>query len=377
MRYYDITITSQSTEGVSTLGLSTAGALSAAASTNVVGTNSYGFTTGATNTGQVVRRWTSHPNGKFDPGALNVEFDIPVATYGNPIGMPSILIEGVPLQDLLQAQQFTGMKFKMLGGMKAGLPLANPNQSGTIVQGQIFQSFGNWEGTEMTLDFVLNPGQYTSDNPGNIVLNWTAGQKLSDALTQTLSVAFPGVAVTINISDELVQSSDDPHRCGTLEELAQLLQDITKGHFFGPKYDGVHLSIQGGQISVWDDTYEASTIQLAFTDFVGQPTWIQPNIMQIKLVMRADIQLGGTVKMPAGLQNKPGATLTSAAAMPSSLKYKSTFEGSFSVTEVRHIGNFRAPDGASWATVVNCTPIPDSQGKVTLGPLQVVGVGNG
>ncbi|WP_244126833.1 hypothetical protein [Burkholderia gladioli] len=323
------------------------------------------------------RQWTSHPNGTFDPGALNVEFDIPVAAYGAPLGGQSVLIEGVPLADLLQAQQFAGMNFSMKGGMKAGLPLANPKQAGPLVGGQIFQSFGNWEGTEMTLDLVLNPGVYTLDQPGNIVLNWKAGSALAQALQQTFSVAYPSMSVSINISNELVQSHDEVHRCSTLEELAQLLQDITKGSFFGAGYEGVQLSIQAGQITVWDDTYEPNTVQLAFTDFIGQPTWIEPNVMQVKLVLRADIQLGTTLKMPQGLQSTPGIVLTSAASLPSSLKYKSAFQGSFSVIEQRHIGNFRAPDGASWATVINCTPLVEPKGTVTVGPTTFQGVVNG
>ncbi|WP_261524796.1 hypothetical protein [Burkholderia multivorans] len=300
------------------------------------------------------RRWTSHPNGKFDPGALNIEFDIPVATYGTPLGGQSLLIEGVPLEDLLQAQQFAGMNLTMKGGMQAGLPLANPKQAGLIAAGQVWQSFGNWEGTEMTLDFVLNPALYTLDEPGNIVLNWTAGMTLAQALKQTLSVAYPTMPALINISDKLVQTHDEVHRCSTLEQLAQLLVEVTQGNFLGSDYAGVQITIQAGQIVVYDSTYKPNTVQLAFTDFVGQPTWIAPNVMQVKLVMRADIQLGSELLMPQGLQNTPGIVLTSSSSLPSSLKYKSAFQGKFSVIELRHIGNFRALDGASWATIANC-----------------------
>ncbi|HDR9834288.1 TPA: hypothetical protein QDC51_001042 [Burkholderia multivorans] len=242
----------------------------------------------------------------------------------------------------------------MKGGMQAGLPLANPKQAGLIAAGQIWQSFGNWEGTEMTLDFVLNPALYTLDEPGNIVLNWTAGMTLAQALKQTLSVAYPTMPALINISDKLVQTHDEVHRCSTLEQLAQLLIEVTQGNFLGSDYAGVQVTIQAGQIVVYDSTYKPNTVQLAFTDFVGQPTWIALNVMQVKLVMRADIQLGSELLMPQGLQNTPGIVLTSSSSLPSSLKYKSAFQGKFSVIELRHIGNFRALDGASWATIANC-----------------------
>ncbi|AOJ70868.1 hypothetical protein WS83_20410 [Burkholderia sp. MSMB2042] len=242
----------------------------------------------------------------------------------------------------------------MKGGMQAGLPLANPKQAGLLAAGQIWQSFGNWEGTEMTLDLVLNPAVYTLDQPGNIVLNWTANMPLAQALKQTLSIAYPTLSALINISDKLVQSHDEVHRCSTLEQLAQLLSEITQGNFLGADYAGVQVTIQAGQIVVYDSTYQPNTVQLAFTDFVGQPTWIAPNVMQVKLVMRADIQLGTELLMPQGLQNTPDIVLTSAAALPSNLKYKSAFQGKFSVIEQRHIGNFRALDGASWVTIANC-----------------------
>jgi|ERR1700744_289717 len=304
-----------------------------------------------------IRQWTSHPNGVFDPGALNVEFDVPVTTYGTPTGGQTVTIEGVALSDLLQAQQFAGMNLLLKGGMQAGLPLANPKQSGVITAANIFQSFGNWEGTEMTLDMVLYPAQYTLDQPGNIVLNWTAGTQLSAALKQALSTAYPDMPLQINISNRIVQNHDEIHRCSTLEQLAQVILGITQNNFLGSDYAGVQISIQGGQIIVADSTWTPNTVQLAFIDFVGQPTWIDVNIMQLKLVMRADLQLGSIIKMPQGLQDAPGIVLTSSASLPSNLKYKSSFQGNFSVVELRQIGNFRATDGASWVTVANCTPI--------------------
>ncbi|MCA8247948.1 hypothetical protein P4G95_09170 [Burkholderia vietnamiensis] len=351
MRYYDIAIFPQSTEGLSTLGFSTSTTLNVPASSGALGSNKYGFTAGSS---LPIRHWTSHPNGAFDPGALNVEFDLPVAAYGTPDGLVSILIEGVPLGDLLQAHQFAGMYLVMKGGMQAGLPLANPKQAGPLVAGRIFQSFGNWEGTEMTLDLVLNPAEYTLDQPGNIVLNWKAGMTLSAALQQTLSVAYPALPISINISDLLVNSSDVTHVSSTLEELAQFILQYTEGHYLGADYAGVQIAIRSGQIVVYDNTYKPNTVQLAFTDFVGQPTWIAPNEMQVKLVMRADIQLNTELLMPQGMQNTPGIVLTSSASMPSNAKYKSAFQGKFFVKSLRHIGNFRALDGASWVTVANC-----------------------
>ena len=298
-----------------------------------------------------IRTWTSHPNGVYDPAALQIEYDALVGPYGTPSGGSTITLHGIPLQDLTQAQQFAGMTLELKAGMKAGLPLVNPAQAGTILKGQVFQSFGNWQGIEQTLDFVVIPSAYTTDNPGNFVLTWRAGMSLSDALLQTLDVAYPDTPISINIGSDLVQSYDEIHVCGTLDELSQLVGDITEGVFD----DRVQIGIQGGQIVVWDSTYSPGPIQINFTDLIGQPTWIGINTMQIKTVARADLQMGGIIRMPKGLQNAPGfVTTTQAATLPAGVKYKTTFQDNFSVLELRQIGNFRAPDAAQWATIINC-----------------------
>jgi hypothetical protein len=299
---------------------------------------------------RVVKQWTSHPNGSFDPGAQNVEFDIIVTPYNTPTGGQIIRIEGISLSDLQQAQAFTGLQFTLKAGMGKGLPLANPLQANIITQGFIFQSFGNWEGTEMSLDFVVYPSSYNINQPGNIVLNWTANTPLSTALKQCLITAFPLIpAPIINISPNLILTHDEVGYYPSLESLAQGISDITQaqGH-------QVYITFQNGSIQVFDDTYVPVPVQIQFVDLIGQPTWINPNIMQAKLIMRADIQVGGKIMMPQGMQSAPGLITTRADSLPSNLKYKTAFQGAFSIVELRQLGNFRSTDGASWSTIVNC-----------------------
>lgn len=300
------------------------------------------------------RTWSSYPGGNYDPCALNIEFDMPVASYDTPVGGKTITIHGIALSDLSQAQQFAGMNLTLKAGMKAGFPLVNPAQAGTIVTGQVFQSFGNWEGTEQTLDFVILPSIYTNGTPGNFSLNWPAGTTLATALQQCLSTAYPGMTISMNISDNLVNSSDQPHVCGTLEELAQQLESWTSDQFHNP----VKITIQAGKIVVYDNTYKPGPVQLAFTDFIGQPTWIDVQTMQVKTVLRADLQLGSIITMPQGFQNAPGFVTTTGSSLPSSTKYQSTFKNSFVISELRQIGNFRSSDAADWCTVFNCVANP-------------------
>lgn len=297
------------------------------------------------------RVWSSFPNGVFNPGALNVDFDMPIFPAGSQNSAVTISIEGISLQDLNQAQNFAGMQLTIKGGMGKGLPLVNPAQAGVLFTGEIYQAFGNWEGTEQTLDFVVFPSTvYTTDDPGNFVLNWNQGQSLDDALTQALNIAYPGMPVKMNISSSLVNSFDFPHFCSTFDQLGALIHGFTNDNFSNP----VHMTLQNGSINVFDSTFQPSPIQFAFTDFIGQPTWIAPGRLQIKTVLRADIALGGQVTMPQGLQNAPGVITQSSQALPGALKYKSTFEGNFQVAAMRHIGNFRSSDAANWCTVFDC-----------------------
>jgi len=300
------------------------------------------------------RQWTSYPNGingVFNPGALNIEFDMPIFSAGNEGSGVSISIEGISLQDLNQAQQFAGMQLVIKGGMGKGLPLVNPAQAGVLFAGEIQKSWGNWEGTEQTLDFVVLPGAaYTAAEPGNFVLHQPAGTPLSEALQQTLSIAYPGIALNVNISSSLVNAYDVTHFCSTLDQLGAFIQEFTHHNFDNP----VLMSHAGGSINVFDGTYQPSPIQLAFTDFIGQPTWVDQAQLQIKTVLRADIALGGQVTMPKGLQNVPGVVTQSSQALPGALKYQSTFDGTFGVIAMRHVGNFRSSDAGNWCTVINC-----------------------
>lgn len=310
-------------------------------------------------TNKVVRRWTSHPNGTQqppDPGALNIEFDLIVSDYGvpNSSGASVITVEGISLADLQQTQNFAGMAITLKGGMGKGLPLANPAQAGLIMSGQVYQVFGNWTGTEMTLDFVVTGSSFTLDAPGNFSVNWPAGQPLAVGIAQVLTTVYPGVKQNIQITPGIVFPNHEAGVYSTLRQFAGFVQGLTNG-YGDPAYPGVSIAIQGGEFFVYDGTQASTTVQLQFQDLVGQPTWIDVGTVQVAAVMRGDIQLGNTLRMPAGLQNSPGIVTTGQASLPSNSKYQSAFQGSFNVAAVRHIGNYRSTDGGQWVSIFNCT----------------------
>src|SRR5688572_13631719 len=127
MRYYDIEIHGQSSVGVAV---------------------------GSTNAASKFR-YTSHPGGTRsppDPGALQVELDVLRLPYGQAAAQSWVKIWGIPLETVTQGNNLNFKNIMIKGGMGKGLPLANPKQAGPLVAGQIIQAFGNWVGTDMTLD---------------------------------------------------------------------------------------------------------------------------------------------------------------------------------------------------------------------------------
>lgn len=292
------------------------------------------------------RVFTSFEGGKSLPGALNVELDIPVVSYASPMGAGIVRIWGISLEDIGQASDFNGKQIKVFGGMQKGLPLANPAQSGLLVQGYIFQAFGNWIGTDMTLDFIIQPGTGTVASPKNLSFNWTKGTKLAEAMKTTLSTAFPDMKQDIQISDKLVLDYDSPGYYQTLTQFATYIEQISRS-IVGGDYPGVSIMVNENTVIARDGTGPANPKKIEFQDMIGQPTWIDPLSVQFKAVMRADLKVSDPITFP------PAVTTSSANGVSPLVNAKSVFQGTFQIKQVRHVGNFRQRDAASWVTVID------------------------
>lgn len=305
--------------------------------------------------GKVIREWTSYPNGVYDSGAQNVLFDILVSPLDTPSGASTISIEGVSLDDLFEAKQFANVKNPaqviLKGGFKEGYPLNNPKQSGVIMVGQVFQSFGNWVGTDMRLDLVVIPSPYSLRVPGNLVLNWPAGQLLGDVLTTLFKQAFPNLKPEVTISPSLIKNYHEVGVYKTLSAFANAIAEMTSSFTTGK----VRIAINADRIIAYDSTYKPTPIPLVFDDMIGQPTWISYNTLQIVLAQRADLSVGSQITMPKDIGSIPGFVQTTVASTSSYAKYQSTFKDTFTVTELRQLGNFRSPNGQAWSTIINAT----------------------
>lgn len=309
--------------------------------------------------------YSSFVNNQTLPGALNVELDVTQFTYADPGSGSWCRVWGISRQEIAQASNLNGSNISIFAGMQKGLPLANPAQSGLIIQGQIQQAFGNWIGNEMTLDFILRPPTGTGVAPVNLTWSWAKGQQMSDALKQTLTTGFPKFTINVNISQRLTQQRVETGYHYSLDQLATYVKKRS-ADILGGKYTGVDITTTGASkdgspfsiINVYDSPGSAAlqdnlsqVIQLQFQDMIGQPTWIDSGTVQVKFVMRADLYVGAYVQFPQAQQT------TTQQSQTFGTNTKLTFQGLFQIQFIRHVGNFRQPDAASWVTVVNANAV--------------------
>jgi hypothetical protein len=310
-----------------------------------------GYTTAsATSASSVV----SSPGGgagifQNDPGALNVVIDAYVQPFATPGQQAVVQVWGVPILDIAQASNFNGCTINIYAGFQKGLPLNNPSQAGLILTGTIYQAFGNWQGTDMTLDFVVVTNGSMASQNSNIILAWPAGTSLAATMANTLSYAFPGIKQSINISPKLIINNTEWGVYSSLVAFAQQIKPLTQ-EAIGGTYLGVDVVLTPTGFRVYDGSTPTTPIQINFQDLIGQATWILPNTIQFMCPMRADLSVGDYIQMPKNLLGTPGAVVTTPASQPQT-RQKSIFNGSFMINSVHQMGNFRQADGTAWVTV--------------------------
>ena len=299
------------------------------------------------------------PEGEGCRG-LNVELDITVMANDIANSGAYFRVWGIPLQQLGPNYPLVGQPVSISAGMSQnGLPLAKPSQRGLLASGIVFQAFGNAIGLDRTLDVIFNPGsiapQGTGSNPKpqarNIVLNWTKGQPLQQALQQTLQTAFPDIPIgSMNLSPNLVAPQDQIGFHGNIAELALYVRRVSQDIVKTANYPGVSIAINGGKFTIGDGTTpQQSNAKIAFEDLIGNVTWIGPNTVQFKTVMRADVKFLDVVTLP---QN---AVVYYGPNTVPEINQQTLFQGSFTIQKIRHVGNYRSAEADGWVTIFDAT----------------------
>jgi hypothetical protein len=307
--------------------------------------------------GALIRKFSSlDSSGVTMLGALNVELDMPSYPFANPSGNDTLRVWGIPLKENAAASNYNNKLIRVYAGMSKGLPLANPKQQGLILEGIVNQCFGNWQGVDMTLDFIIVYGiGGTELAPKNLVLNWSKGITLGAAVKSTLMVAAqnalgsagPPVTVVDNTSSALVLSQDEPGFYENMAQFAGFVRTVSRHINPDPKYPGVNIAFRGNTFYLYDGTTIAAPKAIAFQDLVGQPAWLDFQTVQFKTAMRGDFNVSDYVILPKG-------QVTTQAQSSSQFRSQSAISGVFQLDMIRHVGNFRQPDANSWVTVFNC-----------------------
>jgi len=314
--------------------------------------------------GTVLKRYRSQKSdGSPDGGALKVEFDIPVYAYGIPAGGAHIKVSGVNFADIQQSSDFAtsnstpgnprGANIILLGGMGKGLPLANPAQAGLLLSGQVQQCWGNWQGTETSLELVSFAKPYTRTQPANLSFNWQKGQTLQDAVTATLTTAYPGSTITGGFTSTLVYTEDQPGFYQTLEQFSAYVLAASQSIIQTDGYIGAQIRPTPAGFELFDGSTLKAPKAISFLDLMGQPTWIDVATLQVRLVLRADLNVNDIITLPTG---------TNAVNTQNNYaqnRNRSSFQGTFMVKNIRHLGDSRQPSGDSWLTIIECvTQLP-------------------
>ncbi len=289
--------------------------------------------------------WTSHDQyGVLNPGALNVELDVNALPLGKFYFGAQIRVWGIGLPALSQSSSLDNYGVEISAGMKPPYNL-NKTPHGQIIAGQIYQGYGNWEGVNQHLDFVLKPFPLNPNTPANIPFVWKANTSLLNALTASLQGAFPGIVVTGTIG-AYTQGHDKIGWYPDAQAFGAEITHLTKSS----TSDGVSIVLNGNVAFLSDDSFSPPPILLNFNDLIGQPTWIGSSVVQFATVMRSDINFASLVTFPSEIL-PPYALTTPAAAIPNQpATSKTAFHGTFKVIDVHHYGNFRQADATSWRT---------------------------
>ena len=299
--------------------------------------------------------FTSLTSAGFANGsALQVEFDLFQTWYHQPTQNGWIRINGVDFSQLQQSANLNPVETNYCGikvyvGMSKGLPYAKPQQAGLIIDGSIFQAFGNWQGNQTSLDLIVSAANYVPNENINLTCNWLKVQNLQEAITQTLNTAYKGVPVLGTISPDLIYTENQVGQYDNLYAFSQYINGVSKQINPAKNYQGVGIASTSSGFLLFDGTTTSpELIKIDFTDIIGNLTWINTYTIQAKLVMRADLDVGTLVSFPRGLP------VINTAKSYAQVRYDINFNGKFSVNSVRHVGSSRQPTGNDWCTIIEC-----------------------
>lgn len=287
-------------------------------------------------------------------GALNIIFDIMITSPDVATGGTMLAIYGLPIAALSQSVNLFGASVTLYGGFSGGLPLERPEQQGVLLQGTVFNPYGNWQGVNQCLNLIVNPGLLTDKNgkPLNIMVDGKRGEGLAEVVRRALGGAYPDAQLDIRISDKLVLPEDWQGVYNRPSQLAIAMKSASLGLINEEGYSGISLVMQKGIIRFFDNLTTSNARIINANELIGQPTWIGINKMSFKTPLRGDLMVGDVITLPDSLINGSQTLLSvNSPAAFSAQRDKLNFSGKFILTSMRHVGEFMNGSGEAWVTI--------------------------
>lgn len=286
-------------------------------------------------------------NGQDNYAALQITLDIFQAPFHSPAGNAVVEIFGIDYNVLKRNLTFANISIKV--GMTKGLPLIKQNTT-QIISGTILENFGNWQGTHVSLFLVIAPQIFDPLATQNITFSWQKGKTLTDAVTSTLINSYK-VSVTGGYSPNLVFPETLNLQFTNLISFGTQINVLSKAIITDPNYIGATIIPSPSGFILNDGTLPQTQsivhTDIRYEDIIGNVTWLNYSTLQMKIVMRGDINIGDYVNIPKGV---PILNTVSSYAQ---VRNNMSFTGNFYVSQVRHVGNFRQADANSWVTVID------------------------
>ena len=209
---------------------------------------------------------------------------------------------------------------------------------------------GNWQGLEVTLDLIVANSLGSADNPKNFAFAWNQGQTLTDMVTNILGQAYPGSTIEGSFSPDIVATHTLQGFYQNIRQFGQTVLNLSKSINASQTYLGASIVQRGNGFFLWDGTGSSDQpTEISFTDMIGNATWSAQALMTFKTVMRGDLACGMVIKMP------PGSNVINAQNTFTKFLDQSSFQNTFQIYSLRHVGDYRQADADSWCTVVQAS----------------------
>lgn len=336
--------------------------------------------------------FTSHPKGIYNPGCPEIEFDVLLA-WEHFIREPFVIsVKNIPAQMLQYAKEYNQLKCTVTagyapnqpGGSMLPLETAFAKNTSVIAVGYVQNCFANWIGTNLIMQFLINPcpigsanlpqsGTQDPTSPQNYLFNWPPEGSLFDALETTMKTFYKESIVKIvgTISDKVEYNNSKTAVNFTYSNFAEFAEGVRNatlavlnpenrttsgnGNFQGYRGVYMHWDYATKNILLWDGTattgFNKQGYSLDYFEFIGQPTWTSAaGVVQSVHPMNPALKMTTRVKYPQIPQVQTGQFAHAGGYSGVVLNAANQI---LTIQMVRHVGRYRDTSADAWATFIN------------------------